>query len=522
MKAVIYTRISRYEPDLSCNECDFTGARTELNRHQKDESHTGHTKVDDPTRAVKRQEESCRALAKARGWKVVTKMLEYSDEDLSGFKEDVVRDGYERLKVDVLAGKFSPNEKGDPQYVVIADSMTRVGRNRNEIEHFVIDVLDGNSVAFSTAKDPDFDTSTATGRLVLRLLALLAQFESEQQGERIRGQRRAAAQQGGPSDGGRRAFGFEDDKVTINETEAKLIRDAADRFIGGESAWSIARDWEKQGIRTPAGNEWRSSSITRMLRSARVNGRRTHHSDEYDAEWDAILDDETRRDVRLRGRTGSTPKGERWLLTGVLLCGECGQGMNSHSHKQGRRYRCVSGPGQAGCGKVSIQAQPLEEQVWSRGLSRSWDADAQTAEEIAARLESVKAELRDVRTTLTELDDSFWQRKAIPRSTYDRQAEALRSRATNLETEVDTLREERAVADEWTSALKMVEHHEMATEAQRRALLARMIDSVQVTKARPGKWFQWDRVTVNWVDGSVTEGPDLLPNEDAGVVVEPA
>jgi len=59
------------------------------------------------------------------------------------------------------------------------------------------------------------------------------------------------------------------------------------------------------------------------------------------------------------GPTGRSPR--RYLLTGLLRCGRCGTVMYSRPRSGGlRRYVCASGPGFGGCGKMAVNADPVE------------------------------------------------------------------------------------------------------------------------------------------------------------------
>ena len=98
--------------------------------------------------------------------------------------------------------------------------------------------------------------------------------------------------------------------------------------------------------------------------------------------WPAILDVETHLAIvaklndpeRRRGR----PAGERWLLSGFLVCGECGRSMLAGGHhqvkakggvvKRQRHYRCRRPEG-AGCG-MSMTAEPLEAWVEAAVLAK--------------------------------------------------------------------------------------------------------------------------------------------------------
>src|SRR5260370_41631732 len=55
---------------------------------------------------------------------------------------------------------------------------------------------------------------------------------------------------------------------------------------------------------------------------------------------------------------------ETALLSNVLRCSRCGVGLVIGVRAGGgRRYRCYSAPGQAGCGRLTIDADPTDEYV---------------------------------------------------------------------------------------------------------------------------------------------------------------
>lgn len=476
MRAAIYTRISRLDP-------------------RKDQ--------DDPTRAVKRQEEDCRNLCKAKGWKVVEV---YTDEDRSASKDDVVREDYERLQVDAAAGHFD---------VLVVWKLDRIGRRTEEVLRLVRE-LDEAGVKFVSVNDAGIDTSGPTGRLVLTVMAAIAQFETEQMALRISRQRQAAAEEGKPAIGGRRPFGYDWDGITVREDEAALIRDAAQRYLSGEPLRAVAKEWAALGVRTTAGKEWRPGHIARVLRSHRVAGRRVYKDEVYPAEWDPILDDKTHDAIVRRGYQRGPVEVQQ--LTGILRCSECGEGLNRHSSSSGPRYRCVAGPGLPGCGKVSVKAEPVEKALWHDALGRTWHRDRASEAQVSKRLKAAQRERTKKRAKLDELDDLYFQQDKIDRRTYTKQSAALRDQVATLDAEVKTLlAEHERVVGFWPSLMEMVEHHADATVSARRALLRRAIDKVIVSPAGPGKWFDPRRLEIHWADGTVQSGADLQPEAWDGV-----
>ena len=69
--------------------------------------------------------------------------------------------------------------------VVVTMKLDRLTRSVKDLGHLVEDVFNRNGVAFSSLQD-NFDTSTANGRMVMNILATLAQWERDIISERTR------------------------------------------------------------------------------------------------------------------------------------------------------------------------------------------------------------------------------------------------------------------------------------------------------------------------------------------------
>ena len=101
--------------------------------------------------------------------------------------------------------------------VIVARHMDRLLRRLAEFES-VLERCQKTNIAIVTAAD-GVDTSTDGGRLVARILSSVAQGEVERKSARQRSAAVQAAAQGRWV-GGRRAFGYEADGVTVREDEA--------------------------------------------------------------------------------------------------------------------------------------------------------------------------------------------------------------------------------------------------------------------------------------------------------------
>jgi hypothetical protein len=69
----------------------------------------------------------------------------------------------------------------------------------------------------------------------------------------------------------------EDDKLTVRESKAVVIRECAARLLAGEALRSIRRGLNERGVTTSDRRPVaQPQTLSRMLRSARISGRREH------------------------------------------------------------------------------------------------------------------------------------------------------------------------------------------------------------------------------------------------------
>ncbi len=303
------------------------------------------------------QEKQARAECEKRGWEVVDV---YEDRGISAFKR-VERPAYERLLRDVEAGRID---------AVVVFKLDRFARSVREFVRYM-DVFREHGTAFASVHDP-IDTTTATGRAFLGTMTTFAELESENTSLRRREMSLERAKGGEVTKGGKRPFGYRADRVTVHDGEATLIREAADRFLDGQSLRSIAMDWNERGIVTTTGGRWSGHTIAQCLRNPRLAGYRTHHGTPYKSDVIGAIFDEGEH-VRLAAALGDAKRRAprktvaRHLLSSLLFCQLCGKSMKIRGEDWSTnklRYACVKREDADNCGSVTILAAETEHQVF--------------------------------------------------------------------------------------------------------------------------------------------------------------
>lgn len=350
MDAIVYSRISKYQ------------GRDELAPGVEDQT-------DDGIREAER-----------RGWNVVEVI---KDSDESAF-EGKFRPGYARL-IKLL-------EDGTAQ-AVVARGGDRL--HRDLAEYLVWEKLvRRKKIATAFYKGTDFDLQTASGRMSSQIVNVIAQAYSETIRENVNRAMERRAIQGLPANTAARPYGYEQDSITIRESEAQLLREgAADLLAGRTSLRALA---EKCGL-THRG-------LKGALLSPRMVAKRAYGGQLFPAVWPPVLDDGTWDSLHVLLGQSNRPKnsGKRaHLLSGLARCGSCEGRLSVDKERSGERtYRCRN----TGCTKkVSRQATELEyfvAHVVLEAVSEMGERPASALEEDAA----VLAEIRVLDERLAELE----------------------------------------------------------------------------------------------------------------------
>lgn len=361
---------------------------------------------------VTRQIEDCRALAAKKGWTVAQ---EYIDDDRSAYS-GTPRPMYRQMLDDISTRSIDG---------VLVYNQDRLHRQPRELEAF-LDICDAVKLTDLTSVEGDINLATSDGRMVARMLAAMASKSSEDTSRRIKRKNEERAAQGLPTGGGTRPFGYRPDRVTVDPVEANLVREAVDRVLAGDSVRAIANDWNTRTIATAAGKRWTVETMRRMLYSARLSAQREHLGKIVaPGKWEAIITPEQTARLRAildeRTRTRTRPV-RRYLLSGLLRCDLCGAPLVSRPQANGdRRYVCAKGPGHSGCGRLAINAQPVEAFIEAAVLVQLDAPAVAAALAAAASADAATAAEHDVvRQDREQLDDlaDLFGRKLIGRSEW--------------------------------------------------------------------------------------------------------
>lgn len=339
----------------------------------------------DPTgraAGVARQEKDCRNLARELGWQVVEVRR---DNDISAYSGKT-RPGFRALLADIREGRAD---------AVLAWHSDRLYRRLPDLED-LIKAVQACRIHIRTVRAGIVDLSTASGVMQAEILASVSKHEVAHSVERITAAKAQAASEGRYR-GGPRPFGYENDGVTICESEAQHIRDATQAIIEGDSLRSLCAAWAEQGVRTvprkkrmedgsrgePVAHAWSATELRRLLLRPRNAGLLEAHGEIVGAAtWPALVSEETWRACKATlerpERRVTTGNARKWLLSSLARCGTEGCTLTMRASTSGMgsgkghvaAYRCWSGK------HVTRSAAMLDDFVEQLVIGRLSRADA--------------------------------------------------------------------------------------------------------------------------------------------------
>jgi len=148
---------------------------------------------------------------------------------------------------------------------LIALKLDRVARNTRDVLILVEDVLEPLNKAL-VLLDLNVDTSTPTGKLILTVMAAVAQLERDTIRDRTQGGREAKARGGGYAYGSP-PYGWKTEKECLipDEDEQRIIRMMRNHRRSGKSLQEVADYLNGLSIPTKRGKRWEKEQVKRVL-----------------------------------------------------------------------------------------------------------------------------------------------------------------------------------------------------------------------------------------------------------------
>ncbi|HEX5114319.1 MAG TPA: recombinase family protein [Pseudonocardiaceae bacterium] len=295
----------------------------------------------------------------------------YYDDDKSASK-DIQRPGYNHLMSDIISGALSGH------FVIVRDQ-DRLSRRESSVleEYHVVTELSKVRTFESSGREIKDDVTTG-------VMGVLNRAESKIIAHRQRMRKEFRAIQGTPPASRVRRIGYAPKYAAIDWEEAKMLRRARQKAVSGQSLSGICKEMREKEITKPNGKPYLVADLSRLLRDPVYAALRTFSRDiEVEGNvipkgspvakdmWPAIFTEDEHYEIVMvlsKNKSWATDKSPKYLLTGILVCAECGTRMaggwkTGKAHKDGTKkriyvYRCQKARG--GCGRVSRSRNELD------------------------------------------------------------------------------------------------------------------------------------------------------------------
>ncbi|MCF6139086.1 recombinase family protein [Pseudalkalibacillus berkeleyi] len=387
--------------------------------------------------SISAQLQTLRQYSSLYGWQIAE---EYVDKGISG-KDIKGRPAMQRLISDVDKDKFQ---------AVLVWKISRLSRNMLDTL-VLLDKFEEYDVKFISYSE-NFDTSNPIGKLVVQLMASIAEMERNTLSENVKLGMTQRAKEG--SWNGGVVFGYDSIKkeLVINPKEAEVVRMIFNLYAEGKGLKAIANHLNKAGYRTKRNRHFSINGIATILDNPVYNGkirwlqvenwdkkrRRGKNSNPIivDGNHQAIIPNELWNIVQARRQSKSFKQRqshEPFLLSSILRCPDCGQGMvpsiTTYTRKDGskrkhRYYVCGAfhNKGSSACKANSIKAYYAEDAVLKRIIDFFSDVTifsqtieninketVQTNVKLKEQLENIETELYETSVMLDKLMEAFEQ-----------------------------------------------------------------------------------------------------------------
>jgi site-specific DNA recombinase len=308
------------------------------------------------------QVRECTAHARSMGFQIAGI---FCDNDISASKYSrKPRPGYNTLLAAIRANQVDG---------ILITEMARLYRRLDELLH-LIELAERTSLKhIITIDEAGYDLSIGQGIDNAVSAVTNAMLESSRTSDRQKRRIRARAQDGA-GHGGKRPYGYEPGWKALRQDEAQVVVWMVKRILGGKTINGVVRELNDMGVPTATGKQWHHTLVRQILSKPRIAGIRSHNGVAYPGSFPAIITVAEWELLQLmlsklrRSWPGGVQQGRKYLLTGLVYCGNCNQPMVGGAHTSFRephprpRYRCDDRPGlqPARCGRVTRLAEPVE------------------------------------------------------------------------------------------------------------------------------------------------------------------
>jgi site-specific DNA recombinase len=273
-------------------------------------------------------------------------------------------------------------------------------------------------------------------------------------------------------------FGFNYDskekKLVINEEEAKIVREAVEKYLAGYSTTDIAWDFNRRKILSPRGKSWKPLTITRMFKSqvyrghtvgnkseGNQNKKRSDASKPFrylpEEEWivvynthDTLIKEEEYEKIMkiLKSTTKKRYRNNINTFTGIIKCANCSNTMHHKAfHNKDGIAACV-------CGNHGGTTDLIETAIYQTAIQlrdklnqiKLEEVESQKENQILKQIDSLEKDLDKQDLAIEKIEEAYeagmYDVAKAQKKTKEREQEKWR-----LEKEIQNLRKQLSSVD---------------------------------------------------------------------------
>lgn len=350
----------------------------------------------------------CRRFCDDHGYTIVA---EYFDKAMSGTTDR--RPDFQRMISDSANGTFD---------VVVVWKIDRFGRNRYDSATYR-HKLKKNGVSIVSAMEAI--PEGAEGIILESLLEGMSEYYSVSLSENVRRGIYGSALKHLTL--GQKYFGLRtaaDGTFEPDPETAPVVKEIFDRYVNGESARSITADLNARGFKSTRGTPLGREFVVRVIHNEKYKGIYRYQDICDKCIQPIVSEDLWAAAQKVAERHAEKPAESKeeggYLLTGILFCGECGEGMRSYSgtSRNGSQYRyyACSGSLNHRCGCPKYRKDPMEKSVtqaikniifsddivneYAETFMQWQKAQPRTSDSLIARLKEIDGRIANIVTAI--------------------------------------------------------------------------------------------------------------------------
>lgn len=309
---------------------------------------------EDVSHSVKYQQARCEALCKSAGYEIVSTFV---DDGSSAYVKGSTRKGWEALREAVQTESFD---------VLVFDRQDRLARQQKDTLRFIAD-CDDHQISWHSVKEGITDLSDPMHVMFAVYRGGDAQAYSATISANTAKGNASRRAEGRMFASGATPFGYNNDRMTLKEPEAQLIRTGIRMILDGKSLLSVVKLFRASPVKPRRSGAWQYISVRDMLtpwRNAGVVSYRGQPTDQV-GQWEPIV---TRAELEQARTILLARKGHRrratHLLSGVANC-HCGEWMSGKNANGKATYSCSATQRGLHLGQrhVSIRVADLDNRV---------------------------------------------------------------------------------------------------------------------------------------------------------------